>query len=93
MVPVPIAGNILDEATTSSGNTFNDAMRGASAPFPEERGRYLVLVSVRRLPAGGVIRAPCPKTRSAGRPNRWTNSARNDKGIQQRYCRPEVMLA
>jgi len=28
MVPVPIAGNILGEATTSSGNIFNDAMRG-----------------------------------------------------------------
>lgn len=28
MVPVPVAGNILGEATTSSGNIFNDAMRG-----------------------------------------------------------------
>ena len=29
MVPVHVAGNILGEATTSSGNIFNDAMRGA----------------------------------------------------------------
>jgi hypothetical protein len=28
MVPVPVAGNIAGEATTSSGNIFNDAMRG-----------------------------------------------------------------
>ena len=27
MVPVPVTGNILGEATTSSGNIFNDAMR------------------------------------------------------------------
>ena len=28
MVPVAVAGNILGEATTPSGNIFNEAMRG-----------------------------------------------------------------
>lgn len=28
MVTVPIAGNILGEATTPSGNSFNEATRG-----------------------------------------------------------------
>ena len=29
MVPVAVAGNISREATTPSGNIFNEAMRGA----------------------------------------------------------------
>jgi len=28
MVPAAVAGNILGEATTPSGNIFNEAMRG-----------------------------------------------------------------
>jgi hypothetical protein len=31
MVPVTTAGNILGEATTASGNIFNEAMRGRLA--------------------------------------------------------------
>ncbi len=33
MVPVVIAGNILGEATTPSGNIFIEAMRGIVMPF------------------------------------------------------------
>ena len=45
MVPVAVAGNILDEATTPSGNIFNEAMRTAESGKRQYalRGRAIAL--------------------------------------------------
>ena len=47
MVPVPVAGNIPGEATTSSGNIFNDAMRGIQ--LRRKRENCSQPVTLRRL--------------------------------------------
>jgi hypothetical protein len=48
MVPVAIAGNISGEATTRSGNIFNEATRGAEDP-PANAVATVLRDSERRL--------------------------------------------
>jgi hypothetical protein len=43
MVPVAIAGNISGEATTPSGNIFNEATRGVGATLYNYRNAVRVL--------------------------------------------------
>jgi len=57
MVPVTIAGNISGEATTPSGNTFNDATRG---PRVSIVGRSVLPGRQRRAIAPSFVRRSRP---------------------------------
>jgi hypothetical protein len=53
MVPVVIAGNILGEATTPSGNIFNEATRGPIPTYEsakEKDPRVLLMRTIANMP-------------------------------------------
>jgi hypothetical protein len=52
MVPVAVAGNISGEATTPSGNIFNEAMRG---PMACRRVSSAQRIVARRVTAGTLL--------------------------------------
>ena len=62
MVPVAVAGNILDEATTPSGNIFNEAMRTLLASCERLlQARVVVDALLRRLDTASSSQPPAPQ--------------------------------
>jgi hypothetical protein len=91
MVPVAIAGNISGEATTPSGNIFNEAMRGPmGCPALSERRPWPARVPQPQS-ALPIRASSVPDTEWRGRGSVvavLAAEARPREGHPRRYCRP-----
>lgn len=95
MVPAPVAGNILGEATTSSGNIFNEAMRGhreRSSAAGTGRSEWLRMLTIRSSSEasagmagmeGGSLRSRSATDSPHCASSRWMGGTKGRRGVRR----------